>query len=348
VPIICALDVHRKQITYKWLDTESGEVKRGHIVPVTREEVRGWLARFQGLDAHFALEATTGWRFIVEEIQSAGFTPHLAEPTETRTRYGRKRRAKTDHADCDHILDLMLANRLPESWIPPHHILELRTRVRLRKAMVDQRREWQQRLQAQLFHQGVPRGIRLTSVSGRVTLADAVLSPAGREVVDCGLRMIASLDAEVAKFDSQLRAFALAQPGCRALMAQLYGVGPIVSTAILAEMGDCHRFSSSDQAVRHAGIDITVWESDGRRSAGHLSRQGPQVLRWALFEAAQCAARRGSPDHHYYRKAKQRLGHDRACLSVARKLCRRAYHILRQLGADALAPVDDVSIQEAA
>lgn len=60
--IICALDVHRKQITYKWLDTESGEVKRGHITPVTREEVRGWLSRFQGLDAHVALEAPTGWR----------------------------------------------------------------------------------------------------------------------------------------------------------------------------------------------------------------------------------------------------------------------------------------------
>jgi hypothetical protein len=47
-------------------------------------------------------------------------------------------------------------------------------------------------------------------------------------------------------------------------------------------------------------------------------------------------------------RGQQRLGHDRACLSAARKLCRRAYNILRQLGADALAHVDDVSIQEAA
>jgi transposase len=62
-------------------------------------------------------------------------------------------------------------------------------------------------------------------------------------------------------------------------------------------------------------------------------------LRWALYEAAVCAARAGSPDHAYYLQVAQRLGHTRACLSVARKLCRRAYHILRELGEEALAPI---------
>jgi hypothetical protein len=55
-------------------------------------------------------------------------------------------------------------------------------------------------------------------------------------------------------------------------------------------------------------------------------------LRWALFEAAQCAARRSSPDHAYYLEVAKRIDHNRACLSVARKLCRRAHHILRELG----------------
>jgi len=63
-------------------------------------------------------------------------------------------------------------------------------------------------------------------------------------------------------------------------------------------------------------------------------------LRWALFEAAVSAARAGSPDHAYYLQVAERLDHTRACLSVARKLCRRAYHILRELGDEALAPVD--------
>lgn len=91
---------------------------------------------------------------------------------------------------------------------------------------------------------------------------------------------------------------------------------------------------------RHSGLDVTVWQSDQKRVAGRLSHQGSSLLRWALFEAAQCAARRSSPDHAYYRQVAERLDHNRACLSIARKLCRRAHHILRQLGDDALAPID--------
>jgi hypothetical protein len=65
--IIGAFDVHRKQITFKWLNTETGEVRRGRI-PALREAVRQFLVPFKGLDAHFALEATTGWRFVAEEL----------------------------------------------------------------------------------------------------------------------------------------------------------------------------------------------------------------------------------------------------------------------------------------
>lgn len=338
--IVVALDVHRKQITFKALDRETGEVRRGRISPVARQPVREWLERFQGADAHFALEGTTGWRFVCEEIERAGLRAHLADPAETAAKRGRKRRAKTDQADCDLQLRLLVAGQLPESWIPPAHILELRTRVRTRKALVDERIGWQQRLQAQLFHQGVPAGIKPRTREGRVQLAAAELSPAGREQVELGLRMIDALDAELQPLERALAAFARRQRGCRELISRLFGVGPLVSTAILAELGDPRRFSSSDDAVRHSGLDVTVWQSDSRRAPGHPSHEGPGVLRWALFEAAQSAARAASPDHRYYLEVKGRIDHNRACLSAARKLCRRAYHLLRESGDEALAPVE--------
>jgi transposase len=166
--IVCALDVHRRQITYAIVDVGSGEISRGRVAPATRESVRGWLSRFDDLDAvHFALEGTTGWRFVVEEVERAGHRAHLADPAETAAKRGRKRRAKTDRADCDLLLKLLAARELPESWIPPAQILELRTRVRLRKTLVDERTAWQQRLQAQLFHQGVPAGLRPRTRGGR-------------------------------------------------------------------------------------------------------------------------------------------------------------------------------------
>src|SRR5713101_3186324 len=154
--IVVGLDLHRSQITFRTVDLRTGEVQRGRIYPGAREAVREWLERFEpDSDAHFALEGTTGWRFVVEEIERGGFTAHLADPAELSTLRGPKRRAKTDHADCELMVNLLLEGRLPQSWIPPAHILELRTLVRSPKTLVDQRIEWQQRLQAQLFHQGL-------------------------------------------------------------------------------------------------------------------------------------------------------------------------------------------------
>ena len=149
--------------------------------------------------------------------------------------------------------------------------------------------------------------------------------------------IIDALERQLAPLDKELRAFARRQPGCKALMGQ-FGVGELIAVTILAELGDARRFSSSRDAVRFAGLDITVHQSDQRRAPGHLSRQGPPALRWALFEATMCAARPCSPDYEYYSQAAERLGSNRARLSVARKILKRSYHLLRELGEEALAP----------
>jgi transposase len=284
-----------------------------------------------------ALEATTGWRFVVEELEAIGARVHLAEPAETAARRGTKKRAKSDRADARHLRELLMVGRLPESWIPPAHLLDLRARVRLRHTLVDQRREWQQRIHAVLYHHGVPPRSWLLGVESREWLAGLELPPAAREQITIALALIDGLDAQLSPLDQELRAFARRQPGCRALMGH-YGIGPLTSVTILAELGDARRFSSSRHAVRYAGLDITVHQSDQRRAPGHLSRQGPPALRWALYEAAQLARRPGSPDHAYYEQAAARLGGNRACLAVARKLLKRSYHTLRELEDQALQP----------
>ena len=87
-----------------------------------------------GREFEVALEATTGWRFVVEELRRIGAVVHLAEPAETAGLRGSKKRAKGDRADARHLRELLMVKRLPESWIPPDHILDLRARVRLRPA----------------------------------------------------------------------------------------------------------------------------------------------------------------------------------------------------------------------
>jgi transposase len=100
------------------------------------------------------------------------------------------------------------------------------------------------------------------------------------------------------------------------------------------------RLSASRKAVRIAGIDIGVHRSDRRSRVGKLNRQGSPQLRWALYEAALAACRPSSPDHADYLALKARgLSHTRASLTIARKLARRSFHMLRELGPAALEPI---------
>jgi transposase len=337
VTILMGFDQHRAQITAEWVDMSTGEIYRGRVRPADRAGVRRFLDRFRGQQLEVALEATTGWRFVVEELRAIDAQVHLAEPAETAARRGTKRRPKSDRADARHLRELLMVGRLPESWIPPDHILDLRARVRMRHTLSAQRGEWQQRIQSVLYHHGCPQRGDLMNTDGLTWLTAQPLPACAREQVTIALSMIDALDTQIAPLDNELRAYARRQPGCKALLAH-YGVGPLTSVTILAELGDPNRFSSSRDAVRYAGLDITVHQSDQRRAPGHLSRQGPPALRWALFEAAQCARRRSSPDHEYYLEAAARLGGNRACLAVARKLLKRSYHTLRDLGEEALQP----------
>jgi transposase len=337
--IVGGLDIHRRQITYDWIDTTTGETRRGQLSPATRLELRSWLAQFDGPQVDFALEATTGWRFVAEELARAGIATHLAEPADTRALRGPKRRAKTDRTDAHHLRELLRAGTLPESWMPPAHVADARTRVRLRRALVGERTGWYQRIHAILFHHGLPERSQLLTTEGRAWLARAELPAVARQAVDLALRMIDHLEVELDLLDGELAGIARAQPGCQALMGR-YGIGWLTAVTIWAEFGDVRRFANSRQAVRFTGLDITISESDGKRARGHLARQGSPVLRWALHEAAMCAARPSSPDHAYYLQVKQRLGGKRAALSVARKLAREAYHTLRALGDQALVPAE--------
>ena len=88
--IVVGLDVHRAQITYDALNTATGEVAIGRIAPADRATLRTFLRRWAGEDIEAAVEATTGWRFVVEELQRAGAAVQLAEPADTTAARGPK------------------------------------------------------------------------------------------------------------------------------------------------------------------------------------------------------------------------------------------------------------------
>jgi transposase len=190
-----------------------------------------------------------------------------------------------------------------------------------------------------LYHHGFPQQRNLLTAEKREWLAGLSLPAAARKQLTIALSVIDALDLKLIPFDQELRAYARKQPGCRTLIEQIFGVGELTAVTILAELGEVRRFQNSRDVVRYAGLDITVYQSDAHRAPGHLSRQGPPALRWALYEAAQRARFHASPDRPYYEQLAARVGGNRACLALARKLLKRSYHLLKALGDEALAPV---------
>jgi transposase len=193
---------------------------------------------------------------VVEELDRVGAEVHLAEPAEASALKGKKKRAKTDWADARHLRELLLIGRVPESWIPPAHILDLRARVRGRHLLSHQRTEWQQRMHSVLYHHGCPQRRNVLSVENREWLAGLQLPAAAREQIEISLQIIDAIDTQLIPFDRDLRGYARKQSGCRALIDQIYGVGELTAVTILAELGDTRRFHNSRDVVRYSGLEM--------------------------------------------------------------------------------------------
>jgi transposase len=332
--IVGALDIHRQQITFDWVDCDNGESGRGRISPADRVGFRKWLGQFDDKKVELVVEGCTGWRFIAEECLAAGADVHVADPAEAAGARSRKQRAKTDRIDARMLREQLEKGEIHDSWIPPRQVLEIREKVRLYLDLVQDKQAWQKRIHATFFHQGVPKpdGKLLRGERVQIGLDDPDLSPAGTQAVDVALRMITAIDADLVPLRAELTTFGRRHPGPRELSHE-YGLGALLATVVWEELGDTRRFSASKQAVRHAGLDISVYDSDGKnRGRPKLTRQGPPVLRWALYEGALHAHKKTSPDNQYYLRLAHRIGGGRARLAVARKLARRCHHRLRALG----------------
>jgi transposase len=331
---VAAIDIHKTVFQAAVLEAQTGEVINTRF-PASREPLRAWAERWRGLVGVVAIEATTGWRWVARELEGLGFEIRLADPGRASALQGRRRQAKTDRLDARWLVVLLAREMLPEAWVPPAEIARLRDQTRLRKALADDHTRWAQRLHALLVHEGWPcsRG-QLLSGTGRRWLEALALEPAARARVRAMLAVMATLQAEIEAIDLELRALARLDPRLVGLR-RIYGVGPILACHLLAEIGEATRFRRARQVVRAAGLDPVVRESGEHRRRGRLAKQGSPHLRWALVEAAQHARRPASPDVELYRRARASAGANPATLTVARKIARRAFHVLREIEAKA-------------
>jgi transposase len=172
-----AIDIHKHVFQAAVFDADSGEVVEARF-PATREALGDWAMEWQGRLTAVAIEATSGWRWVVRELQQQGFVVQLADPGQAVALKGKRRRAKTDRLDARWLAMLLAKQMLPASWIPPEEIQRLRDLTRLRLALSQDRTRWAQRLHAFLGHEGWPCSrSRLLTAKGRLWVESLALDP---------------------------------------------------------------------------------------------------------------------------------------------------------------------------
>ena len=238
-----------------------------------------------GASPEVALEATYGWYWAVDVLEAVGARVHLAHPLGVKG--WRYRRVKNDELDAAGLADLLRMGCLPEAWIAPPAVRELRELVRHRAKLVALRSGLKAQVHAVLAKEGVAVPMSdLFGKSGMALLAEADLARAYRLRVASLLDLIDAYDYEVERFRQLIAAELAGHPGYHAIQA-IPGVGPTFAAIFTAEIGDVTRFGAPAQLCSWAGLTPKHHESDATVRRGPITKQGSKLVRWAAVEAVQ-------------------------------------------------------------
>jgi transposase len=288
-----------------------------------------------GPEPEVVIEATYGWYWAVDLLQSLGARVHLANPNALN--WG-DRRVKNDVADATDLADMLRMGRLPEAWIAPPAIRELRELVRYRAKLVQLRSGLKAQVHAVMAKEGVlPTVGDMFCKSGQRQLDQLGLT----DVYDARVRslreLIAVYDHQIEALDKTLHEHLRHDRGYQAVQA-INGVGRTIAAILVAEIGDVHRFESPKQLCSWAGLTPKHRESDTKSRRGAITKQGSRLLRWALIEGM--ARYHGGPHlAASYTAIAKRRGTNKARVAVARKTLTLVYYGLRDGEIRCLAPI---------
>jgi transposase len=319
------IDLHRKRSHVAVIDDQGRElcsrrvVNDGQTILALLDEIDG--------ECRVALEATYGWEWLADVLEDGGYELHLAHPL--RTKAIASARVKTDAVDARTLAHLLRADLLPEAYVAPRALRDLRDLLRQRVVLTHMRSALKNRVHALIARQGVQREhADLFGAGGRRFLDELELRPEPRQRLQTLLRLIADFDREIDALAREIDRRAKHDPRADVL-CQIYGIGRYLGMLIVAEIGDIERFPTARHLCAWAGLTPTVRSSDAKARLGHISGLGSRALRWALVEAAQKAVQGGGPLRADFERIAKRRGRKIAKVAVARKILTLCFYGLR-------------------
>jgi transposase len=320
-----ALDVHRDFCEVAIKD-ESGLRLAGRVK--TKPEELELFAQSLAPGDQVALEASEPALAVARILE-----PHVGRVVIADTRKLRaisESKVKTDKLDASTLCELLAAGFLPAVWAPDEFTRSLRRRLQRRAKLVRSRTRAKNECHAVLARnlKGKPPMSDVCGRKGRQWLAALELPADESETVDCCLREVDFLDAEIALIESELAAQALTSAEIRRLMT-VPGVSLVSAATFVAVVGDAKRFPSPKKLVSYVGLDPRVRQSgEAPARHGHISKQGSPEARHMLCEAAWVLIRTPGPLRAFYERVRARRCAQVALVATARKLSVLFWHLL--------------------
>jgi transposase len=284
-----------------------------------------------------ALEATSNWYWIVQEIEEAGCVPLLVHPGKARARMANTN--KTDGLDVHGMNVLQRCGTLPTVWIPPAPLRDLRELTRTRMALSRERTRTKNRITAQWAKYGVSfRDVATDAYGrkGRRAMQERMkrLPPYTAHAVRTQLSLLDFVEARIAELEKMIAELIKATPDMQ-LLKTLPGIGPILSTTAALEIGKVGRFRDQENLATYSGTTPRVHSSGGHTRLGPTRKDVNHYLKWAFWEAANSVALnvKSKPDRYLsrvYTRVKQRRNHSVALGAVARHLAEAAFQVLKR------------------
>lgn len=329
-----AFDSHKRYTLAEVEDVETGRARVQRV-----EHARGAIRRFlEGCGCEpgtpVAVEATGNWYWIVQEIEQARHSPRLVHPRKAKLMMGMIN--KTDRLDVHGLNRLQRNGTLPEVWIPPAGLRDLRELTRTRMVLARHRAALKNRLQATLAKYALAvEGCSDAFGAGGRGQVEKLLEELPEQTRWSSRALLDQLDFTQKQLDEQegrLRGLLETTPEMRRLKT-LPGVGVILCGVIALEVGDVKRFASAERLASYAGTTPRVSSSGDRARYGRVRADVNRYLKWAFAEAANVVALnhkrwRGRHAAELYRRLKEKKGHAKAAGAVARHLAEASWHVL--------------------
>lgn len=319
------IDIHKRQCVYTQVDVHGSVVRRGRFGN-TLGEVSDFGSTLGG-DEEIVVEPVLNYLWLLDQLEDRVGSVHVATPHKVRVIAESK--CKTDRYDSRILAELLRTDFLPESYIAPRPIRELRLLVRRRFWLVRMVVQLKNRIRYLLFLEGVELKVSdVSSEKARREIGRLYLSPWIKEtivellvILGVIIPRIKALDKEVEERSEGIAAVAL--------LRTIPGIGAIWAATIYAEVGDVRRFGSRKAFSSYTGLVPSVRCSGETVHLGDITRSGSAPLRSALVEAVPRVLKASPSLRRLYARVNYRSNWQKARVAVARKLSLIIYAMLR-------------------